>query len=388
MSSETKNQEQQKSTTEDSEQSTFDGSANGMTLDERLKLILSVGEECIDESELKTLLEKKPQPTCYDGFEPSGRMHIAQGVMKALNVNKLTQAGCKFVFWVADWFAFMNLKMDGDLKRIQTVGKYMIEVWKAVGMNLDNVEFRWSSEEINKRSHEYWPLVLDVSTTFTESRITRCGQIMGRTDKEQRTASQIIYPCMQCADIFFLKADICQLGMDQRKVNMLAREYHDAMRKRPKRLRNNMVIRKPIILSHHMLMGLKEGQEKMSKSMPDTAIFMEDEASDVKKKINKAFCPPGQIERNPIAEYVQYVVFPWFGEFTVKRSEENGGDIVYKNYEDMKKDYLEEKLHPGDLKGGLIDAINRILEPVREHFKKDPQAKELLKQVRKFQKTK
>ena len=29
-------------------------------------------------------------------------------------------------------------------------------------------------------------------------------------------------------DIFFLKADICQLGVDQRKVNMLAREYCDS----------------------------------------------------------------------------------------------------------------------------------------------------------------
>lgn len=33
---------------------------------------------------------------------------------------------------------------------------------------------------------------------------------------------------MQCTDIFFLKADICQLGIDQRKVNMLAREYCEA----------------------------------------------------------------------------------------------------------------------------------------------------------------
>jgi hypothetical protein len=32
---------------------------------------------------------------------------------------------------------------------------------------------------------------------------------------------------------------------------------------------------KPVIISHHMLAGLKEGQEKMSKSDPDSAIFME-----------------------------------------------------------------------------------------------------------------
>ena len=33
---------------------------------------------------------------------------------------------------------------------------------------------------------------------------------------------------------------------------------------------------KPIIVSHGMISGLIEGQEKMSKSSPDSAIFMED----------------------------------------------------------------------------------------------------------------
>ncbi len=47
---------------------------------------------------------------------------------------------------------------------------------------------------------------------------------------------------------------------------MLARDYCDAVG----------IKLKPIILSHHMLYGLKKGQEKMSKSDPDSAIFMED----------------------------------------------------------------------------------------------------------------
>jgi len=49
-----------------------------MSLDEKYELVLSVGEECIQEEELRNLLEKKENPICYDGFEPSGRMHIAQ----------------------------------------------------------------------------------------------------------------------------------------------------------------------------------------------------------------------------------------------------------------------------------------------------------------------
>lgn len=70
-----------------------------LTSDEKYVLCRSIGEECLMEAELKNLLEKKPNPVAYDGFEPSGRMHIAQGVMKALNVNKLTKSGVTFRFW-------------------------------------------------------------------------------------------------------------------------------------------------------------------------------------------------------------------------------------------------------------------------------------------------
>jgi tyrosyl-tRNA synthetase len=49
-----------------------------MTIEERAKLVLSVGVECITEEELNALFHRKTHPICYDGFEPSGRMHIAQ----------------------------------------------------------------------------------------------------------------------------------------------------------------------------------------------------------------------------------------------------------------------------------------------------------------------
>jgi tyrosyl-tRNA synthetase len=53
-------------------------------------------------------------------------MHIAQGILRAINVNKLVDAGCIFVFWVADWFAMLNNKYGGDIDKIKTVGRYFI----------------------------------------------------------------------------------------------------------------------------------------------------------------------------------------------------------------------------------------------------------------------
>ena len=47
-------------------------------IEAKLNTLLSIGEECITRDELAALLEKKPEFIAYDGFEPSGRMHIAQ----------------------------------------------------------------------------------------------------------------------------------------------------------------------------------------------------------------------------------------------------------------------------------------------------------------------
>ncbi|XP_059655569.1 tyrosine--tRNA ligase 1, cytoplasmic-like isoform X2 [Cornus florida] len=347
-----------------------------MSAEEKFRIVRSIGEECIQEDELFNLLSKKPQPICYDGFEPSGRMHIAQGVMKIISINKLISAGCKVKIWIADRFALLNNKMGGDLKKSQTVGCYMIEVWKAFGLNPEGgeIEFLWFSKEINSRAVEYWDLVTDIATRITLARTLRCVQIMGRKEQEDLTAAQIMYPCMQCADIFFLEADICQLGMDQRKVNMLAREYCDDIKR----------INKPIILSHHMLPGLKEGQEKMSKSDPDSSIFMDDNEARVNEKIKRAFCKEKDVEGNPCLEYIKYLIFPWFHEFRVERSAKNGGQKTFSNFEELVADYQSGKLHPGDLKPALSKALNKILQPVRYHFISDANLKELLETVRRL----
>lgn len=76
----------------------------------------------------------------------------------------MVEAGCRVKIWIDDWSAFLNNKLGGDMEKIQTVGRYMIEVWKSIGMNHDGVEFLCSSAEINSRADEYWPRVMGIST--------------------------------------------------------------------------------------------------------------------------------------------------------------------------------------------------------------------------------
>jgi tyrosyl-tRNA synthetase len=199
---------------------------------------------------------------------------------------------------------------------------------------------------------------------------------------------------MQCADIFFLKTDVCQLGNDQRKVNMLAREYVD----------KNKDFKKPVIVGHHMLSGMTppavagEGENdddmaiknKMSKSNPNSAIFMEDSVDDVNRKVKKAYAPIGMEfdeanNRNPILDYCENIIIPAHGFITVLRKADQGGDKTYTDYQELKVDYCSEALHPGDLKPAVALAINKLLEPVRTHFETDPYAKRLLETIKKWQ---
>ena len=125
-----------------------------MNIQDRLDLINQVGEEIVSEDELKKLLESGEELIAYDGFEPSGQIHIAQGLVRAINVNKMIKAGVRFKMLVADWHALTNNKMGGDLEKIKTTGKYFIEVWRASGMDLDHVEFLWASDMV--KNPDYW----------------------------------------------------------------------------------------------------------------------------------------------------------------------------------------------------------------------------------------
>lgn len=369
-----------------------------MTTDDKIKLVHEVGEEIVGEDELRKLLGGGEELIAYDGFEPSGQIHIAQGLLRAININKMTRVGIKFKMWVADWHAMANNKMGGDLEKIKIVGEYFIEVWRASGMDLSRVEFLWASDMA--KNPEYWKLVVQVGKTNVLKRFVRTAEMMGRDESlDTLTGANIIYSCMQVADIFMLGAKITQLGMDQRKLNMLAREVGP-----------QLGFWKPVVVSNHMLMGLLKPtvaksdtmseseamkraiERKMSKSNPDSAIFMTDSFEDIQRKINKAYCPEGDVNENPILEYCKYIIFESFDRlnvdaFVIERPEKWGGNVVLPTYTDLEQKFENKEIHPQDLKIAVTKALDKLLSPVRKHFEEDAHAKELFEKVKSYQVT-
>lgn len=358
------------------------------SVDTQLKLISEIGSDDIRSiEELKQLLEEKKEPgpvmqaqgpVAYIGFEPSSEkgMHIAQGFMTVRNINLLLQCGFRVKVWIADWFAYMNNKLGGDLAKIREAGGHMIRLWKACGLTSDRVEFIWASDEILKRGLEYWPIVMDIARKNSILHMTRCTGILGRRAEDRcpecnepsyegRLTSDFMYACMQAADPIFLGVDLCFCGNDQVKVYQVTREYVDSLSNDPFPV-TKTIPRKPIIVSHHLLMGLLEGEEKMSKSTPGSAIFMEDDPNTVKRKIKSAYCKPGDITTNPLLDWLQYMIFPYLNgrPFVVTRPPKYGGDSVYLTFTQLQEDFKTERLHPGDLKPAVAAMINEMLEPI------------------------
>lgn len=351
-----------------------------MNLEKKVQLIKEVAEELLTEEELRELLQQKKHPLAYDGFEPSGQMHLAQAILRAITVNKMTRAGCKFILWEADWHAWINGKMGGDLDKIHTVAKYFREIWKVAGMDLENVTFVNATEVVN--DGEYWKKVVQVAEHTTIHRMQRCSQIMGRADKDMQYTAQLLYPAMQAADVRHLGVDICQLGMDQRKVNILVRE-----------MAVKLGWNKPVAVHHHMLAGLGKPPDikdtlersiakKMSKSKPQNSIFVTDTEEEVTKKLSEAWCPPEE-EDNPVLEYLKYIIFETKKEVIVDRPKKYGGKQSFDSYAMLKDAYLNKKVHAQDLKSTVAKEINLLLTPIRKHFTKGKPAS-LLEQVQSF----
>jgi tyrosyl-tRNA synthetase len=354
-------------------------------VESKLNHLRRVGEEIITESVLKSLFETKPHPVAYDGFEPSGLAHLPFGVLRPILVSDLLEAGVKMKLWIADWFAWVNSKVGGDLEMIQTVGKYFVEVWRAAGVDTTKVDVLWTSDAVG--NEEYWKKVVTIAQNTTLARTQRALTIMGRTTREMIQTAQLFYPMMQVADIFWLDVDICQLGMDQRRANILAREIADKLH-----------WKKPVAVHHHILMGLQGGREpegfdesteidreiasKMSKSKPETSIFVHDSREEIARKVTSAFCPPNTVAGNPLMEYSRYIIFRKMKSLRIERPERFGGNAEFFSHEELESAYVGGKLHPSDLKKGVADALDQIIDPIRTHFEKDPSARRLYEVVK------
>ena len=331
---------------------------------DKLEILTRNTSEVVTYDELKNVLNK-PKPRAYIGFEPSGTVHLGWKICSN-KIKDFLKCGFDFTILLADWHAYINDKLGGDIEKIKLCGKYMEDCFEAMGIDRKQVKFVYASDYVS--DPKYWELVLKTSKSTSVARVKRAMDIMGREENEaDKDLSKLFYPAMQVSDIFYLNLDVAYGGLDQRHAHMLAR---DVSRK--------LSIKSPVAIHTPLLTGLQAGgrmnpaEVKMSKSKPDSMISIHDSPDIVKNKISKSYCPEKQIEENPILEICKFVIFPELenNSFVIERPEKFGGNLEFKSYENLEKAFASD-LHPLDLKNATAKYINNILEPIRKYFERN-----------------
>lgn len=370
------------------------------TTQERIELIKRNLNEILGEDTLRELIENNTPLRHYIGFEISGLVHLGTGLSSMLKIKDLQEAGVKCTVYLADWHTWINDKLGGDHEFIKKVAKEYFEPAmrvsaQIVGANADEIDFIHGSE-LYHNNDSFWQTVIEVSKNLTLSRVLKSTSIMGRDQRESQPFAWLIYPPMQAADIVQMGVNIAHSGTDQRKIHVITREVAQKLKINNIKDINGKVI-KPVTIHHDMMLGLTapstwplpEGMEKetakaemkMSKSKPDSCVFIHDSEESIKSKINKAFCPEGEVEFNPIMNWCQHLIFPLKGELTIEREERFGGSLHFETFEELASVYKENQLHPQDLKSAVAKALIEILKPARDLFA-NSQSEELIERIR------
>lgn len=320
---------------------------------EKKELIMRNLQEVLGEEKLTELLQSRDMKI-YWGTATTGKPHIAYFVPMS-KIADFLKAGCHVTILVADLHAYLdNMKAPWELLHLRT--KYYESVIRAMlealSVPLDNLKFIQGTDY--QLSKEYTLDVYRLSSLVTEHDAKKAGaEVVKQVDHP--LLSGLLYPGLQALDEHYLGVDAQFGGVDQRKIFTFAEKYLPALG-----------YAKRIHLMNPMVPGLTGS--KMSSSDEDSKIDLLDDSAALKRKLKKAFCEPGNIENNGPLAFVKHVMFSVQGDFQIYRKEEFGGNVIYKTYADLEKDFAEEKIHPGDLKSSLQAALDRLLDPIRKKF--------------------
>lgn len=317
-----------------------------MDIEEKIQLIEQGTLEVIDKEELKDVL-KKEQPIAYTGYEPSGKIHLGHAVT-VQKLKTLQKLGFKIKILLADYHAFLNGK--GTVEEIAETAEYNKKCFEALGLD-ETTEFVYGSSF--QLDPDYTTKVYQLATMTTLKRAKRSMDQVSRHDDNPKVAS-VIYPIMQTVDMAALEVDVALGGMEQRKIQMLARENLE-------KIDENV----PVCIHTPLLHGL-DGDAKMSSSKGNF-IAVDDSVEDITKKINKSYCPQGEIEDNPMIEIAETFVYPNQAKLLIKRPEKFGGDIEL-THDELIENFKNGDLHPMDLKTGIKDFLIEYLAPVRKYM--------------------
>lgn len=262
------------------------------------------------------------------------------------------------------------------LKKLQLLGNVSITIVLAdIDAFLDNEKCSWN---IRDARCDYYSMVLQqifILLDLKDIKIVRGSsyqlereytfemyQMASKVTRDEAsilegvTLGSLLSPLYFTIDHYFMNVDIVIMGEEMRPFSEFSEQM---MQRRGQQPRAHLLV--PTLPS---MSG-----SKMSASNPEFHLDPLDTPKQIKQKIARSFCEPGNLKGNIAFELAKQFIFPHFGsKLLIERSEENGGNIEINGCDELERIIVDGSLHPADLKAVVISKINQFCDPIRTCF--------------------
>lgn len=301
----------------------------------------------------------------FSGIQPTGAIHIGN-YLGAIKQFLTLQEKAECVFSIVDLHA---ITVPYQPKELQKNILDAAICYLAAGINPEkSILFVQSS--VKEHAELAWLL----GTLCPIGDLLRMTQYKEKSKKlkEAAGAGILSYPILMTADILLYKAEAVPVGKDQKQHVELTR----TIARRFNKLFGKTFIEPEAKLpkTGAKIMALNNPRKKMSKSIPESCLYLFDEPDIIKKKIMSAVTDPGkqvkydEIQKPGISNLL--TIYSLFSGKTIKELEKKFKNA---NYEKFKKSLVEL----------LIDSLEPFRRKRKELLTREVYVKEILEQGRK-----
>lgn len=311
----------------------------------------------------------------YWGTAPTGEIHVGYfaPIKKLVDYQK---ADCEVTILIADQHALFD-----SMKSTKEQVPFRTEYYKQVlSVMIDSIggnskDIIWIIGSSFQRSSEYLDIMEELKSIASVNDCIRAGsEVVKHSDNP--TLGSIEYPLMQVADEIYLRTDAQAGGLDQRKIMLFGKDLvskikskHGIVAEYKKKQVFHLMSKMIPSLSSKSISDLGGSYKKMSAS-DGSKIGIFDENKTIAKKIGSTFCEPLNIEDNTILFMIRDVIFPLLEHlelpYIIERSDEYGGTIIFKTYDELKMAFCNGEIHPIDIKKSLSNFLFNLMEPLRK----------------------
>lgn len=227
----------------------------------------------------------------FSGIQPTGEIHIGN-YLSALKQFPELQEQAECIFSIVDWHA---ITVPYDVSNLQRNILETAICYLAAGINPEK-SILFVQSEVREHAELAWLL----NTITPTGELFRMTQYKEKTKhfKERVGTGILNYPILMAADILLYKTELVPVGEDQKQHVEFAREIARKFNKRfgqtfpePKAKLNAFGTK---------IMALNNPKKKMSKSIPDSYLYLFAEPKEIEKKIMTAVTDTGkQIKYDP-----------------------------------------------------------------------------------------